>query len=638
MATNGTDVTYNGVTLSNVNTRQWEMEAIYDEDDTLSYYRLQMQFDTIFLPYDSGGGGQLGVQAGGDAPEAWNINKRLLMQPRELLTITMNGSTILEVTPSGEKKKKPPFVVKGANGKEQDVHNGPKPMALEFDTVLGSTSIRATYTIEAYLSPCNDKVPKLLASRWTVTETMDEDFFITRKFTGFVKKRSATESSASYRNWMYPPLEEGFKRVHVSFSEHANHLGIDWAVTDRQVHVAPPYPCTSLEGHQTETTGDGITWFSEVKVRASGSPNSSKRAMIAQCCRIIEMRIGYDSTDAIGNLGKFLVKGCTIVDSFGSKNQVEMVMRIQHLWGSTEGKQKFRTFLTNLRARVADPAYYDLDKAAKFKPVEPEPYDKLKSPLPPKWGINPHGEDRKAKAAARWEHYLQDLCQAGPDVFGRYKPGDPKTEGGETQATMSETKVSYDRGTTFPAEESQYDTTNNIYLMARVNDEYNYDPRRAVLPVLGHDNVYQYAGASGLGSYVVNIGRPVIYRILTVEYERLGEWPELPDLKDTYTDPLNGIKFSLLKHRLVTKPPAPGQDGKQIIFATWAQYIYVCKTDLRRNMISNYDWSLISLPLTQVTHHIEKAKTWKDRNGSKLDSGQGKTKTGGSSSAGSKIT
>ena len=79
MATNGTDVMYNGVTLRNVNTRQWEMEAIYDEDDTLSYYRLQMQFDTIFLPYTSGGGGQLGVQAGGDAPEAWNINKRLLM-------------------------------------------------------------------------------------------------------------------------------------------------------------------------------------------------------------------------------------------------------------------------------------------------------------------------------------------------------------------------------------------------------------------------------------------------------------------------------------------------------------------------------------------------------------------------------
>ena len=159
--------------------------------------------------------------------------------------------------------------------------------------------------------------------------------------------------------------------------------------------------------------------------------------------------------------------------------------------------------------------------------------------------------------------------------------------------------------------------------MARVEDEYSYDPRVAVLPVLTQDSTGGYAGASGLSSYVVNIGKPCIYRVVTVEYERIGDWPSIPDLKATYKDPLNSNVFQLVSHRVVLKPPSPGQDGKQIMYAAWAQYVYVCKSDLKSNTLADWDWSLISLPMTNVTHHIEHDKLWRDVNGGKLNSGRG---------------
>ena len=612
----GTDVTYNGITLKNVLTRNWDMQAVYDEDDTLSYYKISMQFETIFLPYS--GGENMGVTAGNRqyAPDTWNFTKRKLLAPRKQLTITMNGVTVLDVTPF---TKNSTGYISGQSGIETDCKNGPKPIGLDFDTVMGSTSIRASYSIEAYLSPCDTKIPPVLASRWSVMETMDEDFFITRTFNGFVKKQSGVQSSASYRWWMYPPLEPGFKRTNVTFDEHADHLGIDWQVTDRQVHTAPPWPCTKLEGSQTETTGNGIVWHSEVRVRASGSPEASKRDMFAQCARIIEMRIGYAPDDAIGKGNKFLMKGCTMVDFFGAKNQVEMVMRIEHNWGANEQKKdKFKTFLTNLRGRIADPAYYDLATKAPGTPVnEPEPYDKLKSRLPWVWGYTPHGAKRTADLSARWEHYLTNLCTA-QDRPSKFGVGDPKTTGTETEtATDSPTTVDVDKP--ISTDENMFDSEEQqeLYTLARVEDEYAYDPRVAVLPVLTDDH------DSGLSSYVVNIGKPTIYRILTVEYERLGSWPAIPDLKPKYKDPLSKKSFQLVKHRVVAKPPNPGQDGKQVVYAVWAQYVYVCKSDLKKKTLADWDWSLISLPMTTLTHHIEHKKLWRDVNGGKLDSGKG---------------
>ena len=614
----GTDVTYNGVTLLNVLTRNWDMQAIYDEDDSLSYFKLNMQFETIFLP--STGVEHMGVTGGATAPAAWNINKKKLLTPRKNLTITMGGVLVLDVLPFTKNTK---GYVSGAN--ETDVKNGPRPISLDFDQVMGSTSIRATYTIEVCLSPCEDKIPPVLASRWTVSEVMDEDFFITRTFSGFVKKQSSGHSSASYRWWMYPPLEPGFKRTNVTFDEHADHLGIDWQVTDRQVHTSPPWPCTKLEGSQTETTGNGIVWHSEVRVRATGSPEASKRDMFAQCGRIIEMRIGYGWEDALGKGNKFLMKGCTMVDFFGAKNQVEMVMRIEHNWAANEDEDKFKTFLTNLRGRIADPAYYDLATKAPGTPVaEPAPYDKLKSRLPWVWGYTPHGDKRTADLSARWEHYLTNLCSA-QDRPSKVGAGDPKTTGTKTSTVKDspttadvDKPISTDDTGMFDRKEQQ-----ELYTLARVEDEYAYDPRVAVLPVLTQDNTGGYAGASGLSSYVVNIGKPTIYRILTVEYERLGSWPAIPELKPTYKDPLSNQRFQLVKHRVVAKPPNPGQDGKQVVYAVWAQYVYVCKSDLKKKTLADWDWSLISLPMTTLTHHIEHKKLWRDVNGGKLDSGQG---------------
>jgi hypothetical protein len=629
MAT-GTNVTYNGVVLTNVTTRSWDMEAVYDEDDTLSYYRLKMSFETIFLPYHEGDPvDALGVTRGNaaSAPDTWNFNKKRLLAPRKHLIITMNGVTALDVIPIGNITGDAPVSI---DGKDVDCLNGPRPTSLEFDNVLGSTSIRATYHIEACLSPCETKVPYVLANRWTISETMDEDFFVTKTFVGYLRKNSSKHPSSNYRGWMWPPLEDGFKRTNVTFDEHADHLGIDWRVTDRQVHLAPPWPCTKLEGSQTETTGNGITWHSEVRVRASGSPESRKRDMFAQCARIIELRIGYKPEDAVGakNGGKFLVRGCTMVDHFGSKNQVEMVMRIEHNWGANEAKKdKFKTFLTNLRGRIADPAYYDLAKhpgASSLK--EPEPYNKMKSRRPYVWGHVPHGNKRSARICGMWEHYLTDLCQApdypkgdsySPDAYG----SSPDSESGKD--TESLTTVDYDDS--LSKDSHMYDPVEqgSLYTLARVEDEYSYDPRVAVLPVMTQDNSGGNAGASGLSSYVVNIGRPCVYRVLTVEYERIGEWPAIPELKTIYTDPLNRNLFQLVNHRVVAKPPAPGQDGKQIIYSAWAQYTYVCKSNLYSKTLADWDWSLVSLPLTTVTHHIEHDKLWRDVNGGKLNSGRG---------------
>jgi hypothetical protein len=636
----GTTVLYGGnseaggrvARLDNVITRAWEFKSEYDEDGTLLGHKFKAEFESVVIQVESPSpAGLLGLSGNtrlGDAPSIYNQVKRILSTPRQRLQVLLEGDTMIDIRSFAENKPGvPSAAMSGDDGMEFDVENGPKPVRVDITHITGNSVLRVVFAIEAFLSPCTNKVPPILASRWTMTETMDEDFFITRKFTGFLRKSNWSVSSAAMRQWMFPGLEDGFRRVSVEYDEHADHLGIDWRVMDRQVHVAAPWPITRLEGTQTETTGNGIQWYTEVRLRANGSPEATKRDMMQQLSRIMSMRILYNP-DQINE--HFKLEGVTIVDHFGEKNQIEFVTRVQHLYGATNDAPT-QTFYSNMRTQLFNPEVLLIDDFPGYFGASPsgatESYKPNRNRIPNPWGYHVRGGPRSPVHSGKWEHLLRDICMNRHDsplyVESPY-PGSPhKGKREKTPPPISYTPSLTEDDTSNYGEEAVI----AHYTIMRAMDEYCYQNRRIAVPVM-----YSTDDQAPVSSAVVDFGAPMITRYVTMEFERVGKWPAIPEPVDWYTDPNNGNIFRLLTHRVQSRAPTPGADGKQLIYHIWAQYVYVIQgnkstgiAERRGNVGTLYEagggkgWALAGLPGMTYRKHLNVKKIYRNVKGHSIN-------------------
>lgn len=586
----GTTVTYNGVTLHNVQTREWEQETVYDESNTDAlYHRYRMRFEGI-LHAEASGSTWVGTAAQENMVAQYGAVYARLQQPRQSLKVTVSNAhaadeplVLFECVPSV-----PPSHAGQGNLNEvnRDVDNGPKPLGFKILQVIGAKCLRVSFAIQCAKLSCPPpwytggplQVPLVLNNRWSVSEEMDANNFTTRTIAGRMRLSCGVTSDQLVTNnpampqvfaryLVVPGIEEGFKRERIEFSADKSGLECEYRITDRQIHTAPPWPATRMEARHTQTTHDGFSVASEVHVRLEGPPHVDKRYLITRAIQIIDAKLNFIDRQANVSWVPELI---SITDQIGETNTVEAIARIRETINAPDA-MLFATLRKNLGNPLELPSIQN----------EPHEYDPTRTDPPAVFGYVPHKGERRPTVLLTLQCYLQMPCRDLHRIFSGTQPADDEDEEESRNTYAPEVKEASSSGDLPPAKDGAWSDEHREaqYCFARISTRYLANTCRVQLPIAYSDD--DDADPRTDTSKVFRIGKTQARREIQYDAERIGQWPQLPPPVDSYEDCEEGqeghpdnLKGRLLRHWVEPHPPTLAADGVTRIYRTTAYYLY----------------------------------------------------------------
>ena len=573
----GTTVRYGAVTIYGATTREFRQTVEYDPSGTDPIYnRFTVAFDGWVHADDVAmqNVNKPSVQPimAGDAPGIIAYLRSYLMAPRQPLVIRMGGTEILRAIPAA---------ATSATMQQTDVNNGPKPRGVDISNVVGGSILRVRWSCEVCLVLCNSPNirpgggQEVLSNRWSIAESMDGNFFITRTITGRLILASARVSPQSFKTLVVPGLEDGFKRRAISYTVAADGLAVDYSVVDKQVHTAAPWPATSISGNHSEQTGDGVNYFSSVDVTLEGPPHVDKKWLIIRALHVTESRIKWNQRL---HENKAFITGVSITDQFGERNIISMSV-------------KLRSLPEDLDAYVANLQRNHLGQELKLPPLpgptkkDPDTiYVSKRSPVPDLWGYDVGGGVRSPAVATLFGCYLQTPCGPEHSITGKGPGGKDKKEDGR-MGDRYKPDVTGSIATELPrSNKTEYDpmaVAKPVYTLYRIQSTYQWAGGVVQLPYSmslvdsqgGPQESYRDEGRDeSPTSAFVQVAPTMARRIITVEAERVGAWPEIPS-PENYKD-YDGQQGYLLNYERTPLGVAPSQSGDQRVYRVHARYVY----------------------------------------------------------------
>lgn len=108
----------------------------------------------------------------------------------------------------------------------------------------------------------------------------------------------------------------------------------------------------------------------------------------------------------------------------------------------------------------------------------------------------------------------------------------------------------------------------NIYTYYQFENHYLNDGLRVQLPVAKFSNPGEGLQATAA---TVRLGFGTSQRLIIIDAERAGDWPRVPPAADF--EDSTGVN-RLLSHRFINKAPRLAADGRTMIYAIRAAYLY----------------------------------------------------------------
>lgn len=266
-----TRVYYNGVTMNDVLTQQWDEEVVYDNSGTDPLYtKVRLKFTGILhtedrdesLPYISGPFSSIVTTVETRIEEF----RQRMMLPRGEFSLTCNGNFMLQVT--GSESQTPASAVTLL-----DVRNGPKPISFEISNVWGGRVFRVSWTVEICIQRfCFGASSPVLNNRWSVAESIDAKKYLTRTIRGELRLASYQPLSPMiYKALVIPELEDGFRCESIEYSVSPDGLTCQYSVVDKQIDLAAPWPAAEVDVRHTESTNNGVTLISSASANLMDS-------------------------------------------------------------------------------------------------------------------------------------------------------------------------------------------------------------------------------------------------------------------------------------------------------------------------------------------------------------------------------
>jgi hypothetical protein len=407
-------------------------------------------------------------------------------------------------------------------------------------------------------------LPNVLNNRWSINETMDDRFFITRTISGKMRLRSLAVDLDAMRTFIVPSLEDGFRRDRINYVVDPNGLNCTYEVVDKQIHTAAPWPAVRIEGTHSEHTSDSINTISTLHLRLEGHPGADKLALLTRGLQAVDARLFNNR--GIDNLNKTsFVEDFTITDYIGDSNTIDINVSL-------------RSTLTNVspgdNEKLGNLSLATWGKPIDWVPMYGVPYFKTESQWP--WpggyvsqgGIGTAADDLRPAAMAVLFCYGQ---QPTVDAHRIRQSPTPNHDSSVTKADPTPPNTSGYVGTPFdyisPGNSLSYETKVATYTMATMDTRYIY-VRPRVQMAIASDSEDTYSDTS----VVCNLGRLQASREIRYDAERIGAWPTIPRPLDQFQD--GAILGTFLHGWIRPMPPVLDATKQKPIFRISLYYLY----------------------------------------------------------------
>lgn len=532
----GVNIFYNGVTLYNVLTRDFEQTPVYDDSETdLIHHRFNIRVQALL---NAAVLAQVNPQIGINVPGASTSDRvaaimailhRQLSTNRGVFQYIHEGAVLLQVDPCN------------VNSAQADANNGPRVSSLAI-THVSPITLRIEVGFELAVKVCQYEpggtTSNIVSNRWSSADDVDEDFKTTRHWRGKVRVHRPIQSPHEFRGLVVPSLLKGWKRERMHFTGEANGLELSYEITDRQLlGPAPPSPATKMRCTHTETMKEGGAYCeASMSIRLDGPRDADKKKLLERCMQIIDAKLDLNKA-ANGYL-----RDLTTIDYIDENtNAVECqatLIRVNN---------------------INDAGDLSLNKFA--EPLTLPDYDKDTCVLKGPYGT--------ASLAGLFACYLQSPC-SNPHNFpnGTQKPQPQSGSTGEYDPSAAEPQITYSNG---PA-------TNEIEPVSYASDHHQalYVYCRMESWLLRHENRVQLpiakSNASQLldSAIVIRLAPPTAQRRVKLTAERLGAYPKLWKCKDFDA---GGFGHKLLHSDFNHRPPEVTGDGKKL-YAVDGDYLF----------------------------------------------------------------
>jgi hypothetical protein len=268
--------------------------------------------------------------------------------PREIAAYLSQPRKTFRLYIKDDKGERTLFMVDPATEQPQqhttrtDVDRGPRPLAVNVVHVAKwgyELVFEIEFALQHRMNPSeiyqqNGRADWALNNRWSVSEALDENFFMTRTYQGTIRLSQAVPDYQFAARWLaFPQLEPGFKRESCDYTVTGDGLTVQYRIVDKQQAHAPPWPCTRMEVTHSETlTKYGYYVQSACHVRLWGPPGVPKSMLLARLAQILRARLLWD-----GAFGKSaFLESLRIVDEIGPDNLVHGEMVINRFPSAAE--------------------------------------------------------------------------------------------------------------------------------------------------------------------------------------------------------------------------------------------------------------------------------------------------------------
>ena len=319
-------------------TRRFEQVAVYDDSGADLLYH---KFTVRAVGYVHGNSGNTEIysgpfgSAGRSAPEMHLFIRSQLMEPRQPFKMEVSGwDGVVQDPPVMETKTllecKPPASGTNSDFSMCDVNNGPKPLIYDVVRITGTNTFRVEFEVEIAKVECHgvDRVENssgVLSNRWSVSDDIDNNRMTTRTFQGRLRVANANVNPNNFRQFVVPPLEQGFRRDKMAFVASADGLNLDYTIIEKEIAYSAPFPATSWRYHYTESTGDGKMAVGEISVDLEGDRNVDHKVLIAIAYQIVNIKLL--STAADGHT----VENISVTDRYGDhENGISLRATVRH--------------------------------------------------------------------------------------------------------------------------------------------------------------------------------------------------------------------------------------------------------------------------------------------------------------------
>lgn len=606
-------VEYNGVTMRNCLTRDFEQEIVYDASSTDQLFcRYRMTFEGVITEAEAAPHVRSRHNPDSRAAVQLGVLRAALQAPRHTLTVKVVHWTYdAEGRPAASEER----VLFQCHPEEKaladhhrDLSNGPKPKALKVLGVAGSRALRVSWTVECDMvellysadgdehmgnetPPQHDPGPPalrtVLNNRWSLREEIDANFFLVRTTSGTLRLgRNVSTAGIDYRELCVPPLEPGFARERMLYTVDPTGLEVQYEITDRQVHTAAPWPATRMRVSHRRGTQDGVKFTAHCQARLEGPPFAPKTALLARAIQIIDFYTGLlANAQTYGR--SYYVTNAELIEEVGEENAVEAHVTLAVLGDPTNADALGLDFIDQQLTELGK----DLDLAAYPAPASP-----VAGPAP-----NPHTSKEPSpygystvggRDTALWwlmQCYLQRPWHEPHHIV---RPGEHR---GDEHATPSGSvsspqviRVSEIRRATGAENEFSDEHRQRMYNYARMENRYRIPQMRVACPLAAAPG--ESVAASGPTVAIARLGRAAAVRRILYDAERIGDWPELPEPQDTYRD--GEATAYLAEYRVTPLPPTTGPTGRELLYRVRAAYTYL----LDRPLPPGTPWSTGRLP------------------------------------------